>query len=94
MTKASQHQPIILTVDTEEFKERCLEIITELAECGGEVIIFHDGEPIIQMTQFEEPPLNGYGSMKGQIKIHGDIVSPLPPEWYTPCTDQDAEWYA
>ncbi len=89
MTEAAKPQPIILTIHTEELKERCLEVVAKLAECGGMVIIFHDGEPIVQMTQFEEPPLNGYGSMKGQIKIHGDIVSPLPPEWYASNYDEE-----
>ena len=89
MTESADPQPIILTVSIEKFQEQCLEIIGQLAECGGTVYIFDGGEPIVQMTQFEEPPLHGYGSMKGQVKIHGDIVSPLPPEWYL--SNYDAE---
>ena len=89
MNEPAKSQRIYHTCTTVEFKEQCLEIIAELVECGGKVIIFKDGEPIVQLTQYEEPPLNGYGSMKGQIKIHGDIVSPLPPEWYSSNYDEE-----
>lgn len=89
MSETTKPQPIILTIDIKEFKEQCLEIIKDLAKCGGTVYIFDGGEPIVQMTEFEEPPLHGYGSMKGQIKIHGDIVSPLPPEWYASNYDEE-----
>ena len=89
MTADSKPQRIYHTYTTAEFKVRCLEIIAELAECGGKVIIFDEDEPIVQLTQYEEPPLNGYGSMKGQIKILGDIVSPLPPEWYSSNYDEE-----
>lgn len=85
----SKPQRIYHTCTTAEFKEQCLEIIAELAEYGGKVIIFDEDEPIVQLTQYEEPPLNGYGSMKGQIKILGDIVSPLPPEWYSSNYDEE-----
>ena len=34
----SEPQPIILTIDIEELKEQSLEIISELAKCGGTVI--------------------------------------------------------
>lgn len=89
MAEPNKPQPIVLTISTEELQEQCHEVITQLAKCGGMVIIFHDGKPVAQMTQFEEPPLNGYGSMKGQIKILGDIVSPLPPEWYSSNYDEE-----
>ena len=93
MTADSKPQRIYHTCTTAEFKEQCLEIISELAECGGEVIIFDGDEPVVQITRYQEvhDPLRG--SLKGRVQIHGDIVSPLPPEWYALRTDQDEEWY-
>lgn len=93
MTEPTKPQRIYYTCTTAEFKEQCLEIIAELVECDGEVIIFDGDEPVVQITRYQEvhDPLRG--SLKGRVQIHGDIVSPLPPEWYALSTDQDEEWY-
>ena len=93
MSEAAKPQPIYHTCTTTEFKEQCLEIIDELAKCDGEVIIFDGDEPIVQITRYREVPDPLRGSLKGRVQIHGDIVSPLPPEWYALRTDQDEEWY-
>lgn len=81
------------TLTVEEFGEQYVSIIAAVFEQDGKAIISDGERPIVQITRYEEPPLHGFGSMKCQIEIHGDIVSPLPPEWYTMCTDQDEEWY-
>ncbi len=79
------------TLSTEEFKERCLEIMTHVFEHDGKAIIFYGDEPIVQITRYQETPDPVRGSLKGQVQIHGDIVSPMPPEWYTSCTGHDEE---
>ena len=94
MSKSVPFHEKLHTITTEEFKEQCLAIIAAVFEQDGKAIIFDGDKPIVQITRYEEPPLHGYGSMKGQIKIHGDIVSPLPPEWYALRTDQGEERYA
>lgn len=93
MTEAVPFHKKLHTLSIEEFGEQYLSIIAAVFEQDGKAIIFDDDKPIVQITRYEEPPLHGYGSMKGQIEIHGDIVSPLPPEWYALRTDQDEEWY-
>ena len=82
------------TLTTEEFKEQCLAIIAAVCEQDGKAIIFDGDKPIVQITRYQEVQDPLRGSLKGRAQIHGDIVSPLPPEWYTLCTDQDEEWYA
>ena len=77
------------TLTVEEFGEQYLSIIAAVFEQDGKAILFDGDKPIVQITRYEEPPLHGYGSMKGQIKIHGDIVSPLPPEWYSSNYDEE-----
>ena len=91
MAEPTKPQRIYHTFTTTEFKEQCLEIIAELAECDGEVIIFDGDEPVVQITRYQavRDPLRG--SLKGRMQIHGDIVSPLPPEWYTSCTGHHEE---
>ena len=77
------------TLTVEEFGEQYLSIIAAVFEQDGKAILFDGDKPIVQITRYQEPPLHGYGSMKGQIKIHGDIVSPLPPEWYSSNYDEE-----
>ena len=82
------------TLTVEEFGEQYLSIIAAVFEQDGKAILFDGDKPIVQITRYQEvhDPLRG--SLKGRTQIHGDIVSPLPPEWYTLRTDQDEEWYA
>ena len=77
------------TLTVEEFGEQYLSIIAAVFEQDGKAILFDGDKPVVQITRYEEPPLHGYGSMKGQIEIHGDIVSPLPPEWYSSNYDEE-----
>ena len=77
----------------DEFKERCAELVTEIAERGGSVIIFDGDEPLVAMARYEAPPLAGYGSLKGKVQILGDIEGPMPVEWYTnPDAQTDDDW--
>ncbi len=88
MSKSIPFHEKLHTLTVEEFGERYLSIIEAVFEQDGLAIIFDGDKPIVQITRYEEPPLHGYGSMKGQIEIHGDIVSPLPPEWYASDYDE------
>ncbi|HLI33511.1 MAG TPA: type II toxin-antitoxin system prevent-host-death family antitoxin [Terriglobia bacterium] len=62
------------TLSASEFKTRCLKILDELEPQG--IIITKRGQPIAKVlpmrrVQFQEL----YGSMKGKIKVKGDIFS-------------------
>ena len=65
-----------------EFAERCVELIGEIAECGGEVVITRDGLPITRLISVRGPRGRPAGLMKGMIEIKGDIVAPMPAEWF------------
>lgn len=60
------------SVDLADFKLRCLEILEQLTAPG--VIVTKEGRPLARITPVvnNEPLI---GSMKGQIAIHGDILS-------------------
>ncbi len=93
MTEAVPFQDKLPRLTVAEFGEQYLSIIKAVFEQDGKAIIFDGDEPIVQITRYQEihDPLRG--SVKGRVQIHGDIVSPLPPEWYALRTDQDEEWY-
>lgn len=65
-----------------EFKAKCLKIIDEIAETGETVVVTKRGVPMVKVMPIEERPKSMYGVDKGKIKILGDIVSPMPPEWF------------
>ena len=76
-----------------EFKERCAELVADIAERNGSVIIFDGDEPLVSMSRYEAPPLLGYGSIKDKVEILGDIDGPMPVEWYTdPNVLTDDDW--
>jgi hypothetical protein len=61
------------SIDLADFQLRCLEILEQLAAPG--LIVTKEGRPLAHITPVavnNEPLI---GSMKGQIAIHGDILS-------------------
>ena len=76
-----------------DFKERCLQLIADVAEGGGSVVIFDGDEPVAELVRYVKPPLGGYGSLKSKVEILGDIEGPMPVEWYTdPAVQTDDDW--
>ena len=78
----------IHTPSTAEFKEQCLDFINEITEAEADgrtvkYIVFDGDEPVALLTHYVAPPMpSGYGLLKGKLEIHGDIVSPMPAEWF------------
>lgn len=93
MTEAVPFQDKLHTLTVEEFGEQYRSIIEAVFEQDGLAIIFDGDKPLVEITRYEEVHDPIRGSLKGKMEIHGDIVSPLPPEWYALRTDQDEEWY-
>ncbi len=64
-----------------EFKARCLAIMEDVREHGGEYVITKRGTPVAKLVPIpvERRPL--FGSMKGTGRTLGDIVSPLDEPW-------------
>lgn len=62
------------TISASEFKAKCLQIFDELGAEG--IVIEKRGKPVAKVIPIREVDNSGLiGSMKGQIKIHGDIFS-------------------
>ena len=75
------------TIKASEFKAKCLKLMDEVAESGEEVIITKHGRPVSKLTPFKQKPKSLFGRGKGTIKIHGDIVEPMPAEWFEDTDD-------
>jgi prevent-host-death family protein len=66
------------------FKAQCLHLMDEVQKTRVPLVITKRGKPVASLVPIAEEkktfrPL--YGRMRGQIKILGDIISPLPNEW-------------
>lgn len=77
----------VTTLDASGFAARCLELLDELAEHGGEIVITKDGRPVARLTPCPEPPKprgdpkQFFGADRGRIRILGDILEPIDVVW-------------
>ena len=68
-------------IKASEFKARCLKLMDEVAEHGGEIIITKNGHPTARLVAYREKPNTLFGIDRGKLEILGDIVSPIDVEW-------------
>lgn len=67
-----------------KFKATCLRLLERVKNTGEPLLVTKKGDPIAVVTPPPRPikKKSSFGSMKGTIKICGDIISPLPEdEW-------------
>ena len=94
MQADSDNAPTYRTIQASEFKTKCLELMDEVAESGEEIVITKQGRPVSRLVPYQEKrekaqevkktkkPKTLFGINKGEIKILGDIESPIDVEWY------------
>lgn len=82
MSAESETTANVRTIKASEFKARCLKLMDEVAETGEEIVITKNGKPVAKLTPYRETPEFTFGRYQDKIKIRGDIVSPMPPEWF------------
>ena len=70
------------TVKASEFKAKCLKLMDEVAETGNEIVITKRGRPVSKLTPYTEKPKLPFGRHRDKIRILGDIVSPMPADWF------------
>ena len=75
------------TIKASEFKAKCLKLMDEVAESGGEIIITKHGRPVSRLSPYTDKLKTLFGRDKGMIEIHGDIVEPMPAEWFENADD-------
>ncbi len=81
------------TMKASEFKAKCRQLMDEVAESGEEIIITKYGRPVSKLTPYRKKPKTPFGIDKGRIKILGDIVSPMPHEWFEDSDDSRKELF-
>ncbi len=70
------------TITASEFKAKCLQLMDDVADSGIEIVITKHGKPVSRLVPYREPSRAFYGADKGRIQILGDIVSPMPAQWF------------
>ncbi len=68
---------------------KCLGLIDEVAETGWEIVITKRGKPVARLAPYRRRPRSLFGVGRERTEILGDIVSPIPAEWYTDPDDSD-----
>ena len=61
------------TISATEFKAKCLSIFDNLGPEG--IVVQKRGKPVAKVTPIRSAKNDWIGSMKGKIKVHGDIMS-------------------
>ena len=70
------------TMKASEFKAKCLALMDEVAKTGETVVVTKNGKPVAKLVPHaQKKPKEIFGFMKGELKITGDIMSPLDVEW-------------
>lgn len=70
------------TITASDFKARCLKLMDEVAETGEEIVITKHGRPVTRLVPYTQRPQLEFGRNRDRIRILGDIVSPMPAEWF------------
>lgn len=71
------------TIKASEFKAKCLKLMDEVAETGGEIIITKNGNPVSRLTPYRKEPGLWFGAERNNIRIleDVDITEPIDVEW-------------
>ncbi len=64
-----------------EFKARCLKLMDEVRESGGEIVITKRGTAVARLVPVAEDARPVLGALKGSATIRGDLVAPLDGAW-------------
>ena len=72
----------VRVVKASEFKAKCLRLMDEVAASGEEIIITKRGRPVSRLAPYRERPQTVFGRNRESIEILGEIVEPMPAEWF------------
>ena len=75
------------TIKASEFKAKCLKLMDGVAESGEEIVITKNGQPVSRLLPYREKTRMAFGRNRDYIRIRGDIVEPMPAEWFETTND-------
>ncbi len=61
------------------FKARCLSVMNKIQATGEPVIVTKRGKPVVKVVPVKPEKDDIFGFMAGDVKIVGDIESPVVP---------------
>jgi len=67
------------TIAAGQFKARCLRLMDEVRTTREPVLITKKGRPVAKLVPAESQPEDIFGCLRDDIKIVGDIESPVVP---------------
>ena len=70
------------TIKASEFKAKCLKLMDEVAASGEEIVITKNGQPVSRLSPYRGKSQMTFGRNRDKIRILGDIVEPMPAEWF------------
>lgn len=65
----------------------------EVVESGRELVIAKQGRPVSGSARYGEKPKLVFGRNRDNIRITGDIVSPMPAEWFDTPEEGDEDLF-
>lgn len=63
-----------------EFKAKCLQLLDDVAEQRGTLVITKHGKPVAKLVPVE-PEQCMFGALKGSVVEERDIISPINADW-------------
>ena len=81
------------TIKASEFKAKCLKLMDEVPESGEGIIVTKNGKPVAKLSPLRQKPDVIFGIDRDTIQIHGDIVSPIPAEWFKDLEEKGNELF-
>ena len=80
MTMSQRAEMKTKTIPAGVFKSKCLALMDEVQAKRETVVITKRGKPIAKLVPADSDTDDFYDSMKGKVRILGDIVGPIIPE--------------
>jgi prevent-host-death family protein len=63
-----------------EFKAKCLQLLDDVAEQRGTLVITKHGKPVAKLVPVE-PEQRMFGALRGSVVEEQDIISPTNADW-------------
>jgi prevent-host-death family protein len=68
-----------MEITASQFKARCLALLDEVAEGGGELVVTKRGRPVARVV-----PVNAEASLRGSVTYNvsdDELLAPIDVEW-------------
>ncbi len=69
-----------IAIGAGEFKAKCLQLLDDVAEQRGTLVITKHGKPVAKLVPVE-PEQRMFGALKGSVVEEQDIISPINADW-------------